>query len=471
MPDTSTRTSSVTVPDSLTLSGELRLFHLFSSTLLSTMQLNKLLHLILSALVHEDNGLFCRAMLFLYNKKTHMLQGMLGICRENAENLHVVASDPANPLTGHWELDADVMARQWQSDFCSKVRGTRIDLTDGCQIVSHVVNERRLYRIEDAACLHCRQCNFITRFDITSFAAVPLVTHDTLIGIIIVDNPRKQPITDQQLQVLQLFANQAGMAIENTRLYRNLEETHAELQDARQRLVHGSHLAAIGEMAASISHELKTPLITIGGFAARLARMLPNDTPQRHYLDTIINESHRLERLLGDILAFSRKPTICYQPCNLKTVLHDCLHDYAAELSERRINLVTALPEGSWTVLGDDNQLRQICINLLTNAQEAMQQGGTLQVSLSLTGEKGRPHAVIAVSDTGGGIPEDVLDKVFTPFFTTKRHGTGLGLAIVNRIVQNHGGALSVRNIEQGAEFQIILPLASMDPDIPAGAP
>jgi signal transduction histidine kinase len=199
--------------------------------------------------------------------------------------------------------------------------------------------------------------------------------------------------------------------------------------------------------------------------------MLPNDTPQRHYLDTIINESHRLERLLSDILAFSRKPTICYQPCNLKSVLHDCLHDYAAALSERRINLVTALPEGSWTVLGDDNQLRQICINLLTNAQEAMQQGGTLQVSLRLNGEKGRPHAVIAVSDTGGGIPEDVLDKVFTPFFTTKRHGTGLGLAIVNRIVQNHGGTLSVRNIEQGAEFQIILPLASVDPDISAGAP
>jgi len=462
MSDTTTQKPSDAVTEVLTAQGDLSLFYLFSSTLLSTMQLNKLLHLILSVLVCEKNALFCRAMLFLYNQKTDMLQGMLGICRKNADGLEIVASSPENPLSGYWDLAGDAMAQQWQSDFCVKVRGTRIDLTDGCQIVSHVVNERRLYRIEDAKCLSCKECEFISRFGISSFAAVPLVTHNTLIGVIVVDNPFKnQPITDQQLQVLQLFANQAGMAIENTRLYRNLEEAHTELRDARQRLVHGAHLAAIGEMAASISHELKTPLITIGGFAARLGRMLPPDTPQRHYLDTIISESHRLERLLGDILAFSRKPTICYQPCNLKDILQECLNDYAVQLGEHAISLEAEFPEGNWTVLGDGNQLKQVCINLLVNAQEAMFQGGRLRVFLGTTSERGRPTVIITFSDTGGGIPEDVLERIFTPFFTTKRHGTGLGLAIVNRIVQNHGGALKVRNVEEGAEFQVVLPLVA----------
>jgi signal transduction histidine kinase len=460
MSDTTTQKPSATVTEALTAQGNLSLFYLFSSTLLSTMQLNKLLHLILSALVCEENALFCRAMLFLYNQKTHMLQGMLGICRKNADGLEIVASSPANPLSGYWDLSEDAMAKQWQSDFCIKVRGTRIDLADGCMIVSHVVNERRLYRVEDARCLNCKECGFISRFAISSFAAVPLVTHNNLIGVIIVDNPFKnQPITDQQLQVLQLFANQAGMAIENTRLYRNLEEAHSELRDARQRLVHGAHLAAIGEMAASISHELKTPLITIGGFAARLGRMLPPDTPQRHYLDTIISESHRLERLLGDILAFSRKPTICYQPCNLKMILQECLDDYAVQLGDHGIILETEFPEGNWTVLGDGSQLKQVCINLVVNAQEAMSQGGTLQIFLAANDERGRPTAMVAFSDTGGGIPEDVLARIFTPFFTTKRHGTGLGLAIVNRIVQNHGGTLKVRNVVEGAEFKVILPL------------
>lgn len=464
MPDTTIEKSSASVTEALQAQRDLQLFYLFSTTLLSTMQLNKLLHLILSALVCEDNGLFCRAMLFLYNQKTDMLQGMLGICRSNTDGFRVVLSDPDNPLSGYWDLDADAIARQMQSDLCLKVRETRVDLSEGCQIVSHVVENRRLYRIDDVECLHCQECDFISRFGISSFVAVPLVTRNNLIGVIIVDNPFKhQPITDQQLKVLQLFANQAGMAIENTRLYRNLEETHNELQDTRQRLVHGAHLAAIGEMAASISHELKTPLITIGGFAARLGRMLPENTPQRHYLDTIISESHRLERLLGDILAFSRKPTICFQECNLRGVVKECLDDYVVLLGERKITLETSIPSGSWTVLGDSNQLKQVCINLLVNAQEAMPQGGRLQVALRAGGDGGRPCAVVSITDSGGGIPEELQSKIFTPFFTTKRHGTGLGLAIVNRIVQNHGGSLKICNTDDGAEFQVVLPLAPFD--------
>lgn len=461
MPDNRPEQSLAELSESLTVSGDLSLFYLFSSTLLSTMQLNKLLHLILSALVCEENGLFCRAMLFLYNQKTHTLQGMLGICRNNTNGFEIVGAEAGNPLSGHWDLAPETIEQQLKSDFSVKVRGTRIDLHDGCRIVAHVVDQKRLYRVEDVDCLNCQECGFITRLGISSFAAVPLVTRNNLIGVVIVDNPFKhQPITDNQLKILQMLANQAGMAIENTRLYHTLEEAHMELRDARQRLVHGAHLAAIGEMAASISHELKTPLITIGGFAARLGRMLPEDTPQRHYLDTIINESHRLERLLGDILAFSRKPTICYQASNLKQVLQECLDDYTLALGERGIVLSTQLPDGGWVVLGDASQLKQVFINLLVNAQEAMAHGGKLQISLAIATESGRPSAVVSITDTGGGIPEDVLEKIFTPFFTTKRHGTGLGLAIVNRIVQNHGGTLRVRNIGQGAEFQIMLPLA-----------
>ena len=465
MTETHLQKSSTSTIEALNQHGDLSLFYHFSSTLLSTMQLNKLLHLILSALVCENNGLFCRSMLLLFNQKTNTLQGMLGICRKNTEGFRVVSSEPNNPLSGHWDLDQQTIDQQLQSDFCAKVRETRIDLAEGCKVVSHVIHERRSYRFDDVDCFNCQHCSFITRFGISAFAAVPLVTRNNLIGVIIVDNPFKnQPITDSQLHVLQLFASQAGMALENTRLYRNLEEAHAELSEARQRLIHGAHLAAIGEMAASISHELKTPLITIGGFAARLGRMLPEDTPQRHYLDTIITESHRLERLLGDILTFSRKPTICYQICDLHAVLSDCIADYIIPLTERGIELESDLPAGHWDVLGDSNQLKQVCINLLMNAQEAMPNGGKLRVALALTKEMGRPTVVISISDSGEGIPEDVLSKIFTPFFTTKRHGTGLGLAIVNRIVQNHDGTMKVRNIEHGAEFQISLPLAPTPP-------
>ena len=129
-------------------------------------------------------------------------------------------------------------------------------------------------------------------------------------------------------------------------------------------------------------------------------------------------------------------------------------------LRERGIILQADLPQGGWLVLGDANQLKQVCINLLMNAQEAMAEGGALKVGLTIATESGRPSALTTITDSGGGIPEDVLEKIFTPFFTTKRHGTGLGLAIVNRIVQNHGGTMRVRNTGAGAEFQVCLPLA-----------
>lgn len=445
-------------------SSALALLSLFSSTLLSTNRLNKLLHLILSALVHRDNKLFGRAMLFLHNERTGVLQGMLGVTRNDATGLYVVDSDPSNPLTGHWDLDDDQMALQRQSDYCDAVRSLRIDLNDGgCRIVSQALQQRQLCHAEDTDCQNCSECGFVKRFSITAFAAAPLVARNRTLGVIIVDTPEAdQPITSQRLHLLQLFACQAGMAIDNSQLYRNLEETHLELRESRQRLVHSAHLAAVGEMAASISHELKTPLITIGGFAARLGRMLPESAPHRHYLDTIISEAHRLERMLADILAYSRKPTICYSRCDLRKVVLECLHDYAVTFEEHGIQVHADLPATYWEVLGDAHQLKQICINLLVNAQEAMYQGGSLTVSLSEVDQGDKAFASVRFEDTGGGIPEEFISKLFTPFFTTKHHGTGLGLPIVHRIIQNHGGTLHAANSTRGAVFTVLLPLADV---------
>lgn len=439
---------------------DLSISFLFSSTLLSTIHLNKLVHLILSSLVHEPNQLFCRAMLYLHNPKTRTLQGMLGICRDDARSLRVVDMSPANVLTGHWDLDDAAMEQQRNAEFCVMVRASRINLEEECPLVSRAVRERLPCRISHRECLDCRGCNFVRRFAMSTFAIAPLVTRDRLVGIIVVDNCHAdQAIEDDQLRLLQLFANQSSMALENSQLYRNLEQAHAELRDARQRLVHGAHLAALGEMVASLSHELKTPLVTIGGFAARLGKILKADTPQRQYLDTIINETQRLEHLLGDILSYSRKPTICYNCFDLREVIKESIDDYAIVFEEQGITCELQLPKEHWPVLGDAHQLKQVFINLLVNAQEAMPHGGVLQVSLS-RGDTEKPSAVIVLRDTGGGIPEESLTSIFAPFFTTKQRGTGLGLPIVSRIVQNHGGSIVARNHKGGAEFRIVLPLA-----------
>ncbi len=438
--------------------NELTLLYRFSNTMLSTIRLNKLTHLILTALTSGTSPLFERAMLFLRNERSGVLQGMLGVTTDTADGLIVVGGD-GDSLSSHWDIGDEVILRQRASDLCARVRATRIELDEGCNVIKQVIVENRLFHIEDIDCDECTACTFIKQFDVTSFAAAPLVARDKTLGIIVVDNPVSgKRITQDALHFLQLFANQAGMAIENSMLYNRIEEAHANLSDARERLIHGERLAAIGEMATNLVHELKNPLITIGGFAGRLLKSLPSACREHRYADTIFKEVGHLEKMLVDILAFSRKPTICYCRCDLEEILKECFDSCAMTLEDQGIRLVSDFGTGPWSLLGDAHQLKQVFLNLMLNACEVMPGGGVIDISICRA-RSGKKSAMVRIKDTGGGIPPAILPRIFTPFFTTKQHGTGLGLSIVNRILANHNGTVEAANSGDGAVFTVTLPL------------
>jgi len=249
------------------------------------------------------------------------------------------------------------------------------------------------------------------------------------------------------------------MAIENSMLYNRIEDAHSNLRDARERLLHGERMAAIGEMAANLAHELKNPLITIGGFAGRLLKSLPAETRERRYADTIVSEVSRLEKMLAEILAFSRKPTICFSACDLEGIIQDCLASCSTAFEDHNITVSFTSDFSHLIVSGDAHQLKQVFLNLILNSCDAMSEGGQLTLTLKKT-TQGKEAVVATVEDTGGGIPKDMLPQIFNPFFTTKHHGTGLGLAIANRIILNHFGSIEVHNSGQGVTFTITLPLA-----------
>jgi signal transduction histidine kinase len=438
--------------------SELTLLYQFSNTMLSTIRLNKLTHLILTALTSGNAMLFGRAILFLRNEKSGVLQGMLGVTRDASEGLQIIGAEDA--LSSRWDISEEVISHQLASEFCSLVRSTRIDMDNDCPVIKRVIIEQKLCLIEDAGCHQCATCSFIKHLGATSFAAAPLVAGGKSLGIIVVDNPQSgKIITLDDLHLLQLFANQAGMAIENSMLYNRIEETHSSLRDARERLIHGERLAAIGEMAANLVHELKNPLITIGGFAGRLLKGLPDESREHHYADTIFKEVYRLEKMLSDVLAFSRKPTICYSACDLGDILQDCFTSCATTLEDQGIRLSANFEDGRWPLLGDAHQLKQVFLNLILNACEVMPDGGLISVHVESLRQK-KPAVKIRITDTGGGIPPEMLSQIFNPFFTTKRHGTGLGLAIVNRILLNHNGRIEAANAGSGAVFTVSLPMA-----------
>lgn len=440
---------------------ELSLLYRVSNTILSTIELNKLIHLTLTALTSGPDPFFDRAMLFLINKRSGIMQGMLGVTRETS----LCCLDPYNgandSLAGRWDISEQDMICQRESEFNREVMASRLELNKSLNLASQAVLEKKLIHVPKITRTKRVDRQFINRFGIQSFAIAPLIAREKVVGIIVVDNTLQgRPISPDNLRFLQLFTNQAGMAIQNSILYNRIEDTNRDLSEAKDRLVQGERLAAIGEMAAGIAHELKGPLVSIGGFANRLATKLPKASDEKASADLIVREVIRLEKMLTDILSFSKKTTICYTSCNITDIVKDALAVVRPALEEKDIKVTVHCPRKVATFLGDCQQLKQVFINIFLNGQEAMKHGGEMTIRVSSATLNGKKAVAVKIGDTGGGIPLERLNHIFSPFYTTKDTGTGLGLPIANRIITNHCGKINVNNTPGvGAEFTVVVPL------------
>jgi signal transduction histidine kinase len=237
----------------------------------------------------------------------------------------------------------------------------------------------------------------------------------------------------------------------------------------RQRLARAERLARLGEVAASLAHEIKNPLAGIAGAVQVIADELSETDPRKEIMEEILDQTHRLTKTVQDLLVFVRPPTPTFAACNIHQVLDRVLILLAEDPSAKAVRIVRAYGAGIPALDADAKQLGQVFLNLLLNAVQAMPNGGqvTLQTGL-YTGYgtdtecwKGNGHAVeVTVSDNGPGVAAQLASDVFTPFFTTKPHGAGLGLSICRRIVEDHGGWIGVESLAgQGAAFRVILPL------------
>lgn len=217
--------------------------------------------------------------------------------------------------------------------------------------------------------------------------------------------------------------------------------------------------ADVGKAVAHISHEIRKPLTLIGGFARQVERCgaLQEDINSRHKLDIIVDEVARLETLLNGLRLLTRPPASSRKrPLELNTLMRETLELLDPMLQDRQIELAIDLGKDPLPIQGDPDQLKQVFLNLLQNAMDAIHGNG--KIHLNSAANSGKAHLVI--EDSGPGIPAELREKVFDPFFTTKAEGTGLGLAISKNIIQDHGGLISLHtSIHGGAAFVIQLPL------------
>ena len=466
---------------------KLSILNEIGSVMQGTMQVDALLRVILTGVTYGGGLGFNRAVLLLVDDASQLLRGRMGVGPSSGEEAGAIwgaLTTQRRPLA---EVVAERMAVRddpGESAFDRLARSLKIPL-QAESVLTRVVSEARALRIADARRDPSVRPEWEGRLDVEEFACAPLVAKQKVVGVLVVDNKfNGKPITDEDLDFLSVFANQAGLAVENARVHTSLQDANREIQRSHHRLLQQERLAALGEMAAHLVHEIRNPLVAIGGFARRLAQRLAGREPEAQYAQMVAREVDRLERIVQDVRGLSREGRVTLAETDLHALLQECLALFAERVAEQGVSVRMDLAERFPILRLDAVQMKQAILNLTANALEAMPDGGTLSLATrAVGGETGRraeppngPAATegeagewvtVSVADTGGGIPQEIVDDVFNPFFTTKDVGTGLGLTLVRRIARAHGGRVEVKNRPgEGVTFCLWLPAST--PSAPA---
>jgi PAS domain S-box-containing protein len=554
---------------------ELSRMFFISSVVRSTLDLDKLLRIVLTVVTMSDGLGFNRAMLFLVDDQQKTLRGVMGIGPENPEE----AGDIWLSLEGKTlesiidEIEHNPHSRDSYLDRLSQ--DLVIPLDSGC-ILTRCIHEKKPFNVPDARLDPLTPPLLIQIFGTAAYGVVPLIIRDKAIGVAYVDNHfTGKQLNEEDLQFLMGFTSHVASAIENAKLFEDvslaqselknifesisdmvyytdsdfniininqsviekigrpaeeivgkkcfevfhgqdrpsetcphakaiktgkasvgeIQDTHlggtfvissspifdstgeftgtvnvsrdiSELHDLRERVHSTERMAALGEMAARVAHEIRNPLISVGGFARRLEKKLDGELHDHAMI--IVEEVQRLENILKEILSFVRGIKTVKFRSDLNELVENSINLIREEIEGKGNRLIENLSPSPITANVDSDKIKEAILNIIKNANEATE-SGTITVR---TGKKDR-EAVIEISDDGCGIKKEDLKEIFTPFYTSMPYGTGLGLAITDRIVQEHQGKIDVKstcsdtgtdnsgeaNEKGGTTFIIYLPL------------
>jgi signal transduction histidine kinase len=292
---------------------------------------------------------------------------------------------------------------------------------------------------------------------------LPLILDGRLLAVLGMGEKLSGEIYERdEIELLETLLQEAGVALQNARLYADLRHQMDELRRTQGQLMQSAKLAAIGELAAGIAHEVNNPLMVILGCASGL-RERPELAAIHGKLDTIETQATRAGNVIRGMLDFVRRRPRHLEEVDVRTVIERALALVRDRLASGAIEATTLFDESGPAVVGDRDELTQVFLNLFTNAADAMPHGGRLTVSTDVRRHENLAYLSIRVADTGAGIPVEDRPRVFESFFTTKPEGkgTGLGLAVTLDIVKNHEGTIEVEGGPgKGTVMVVNLPLA-----------
>ncbi|MCX6931957.1 MAG: GAF domain-containing protein [Verrucomicrobia bacterium] len=287
-----------------------------------------------------------------------------------------------------------------------------------------------------------------------SVLATPLLYEGEVLGVLAVFTERLHRFDNDEKRLLAALTSLGAVALQNSRLYTRVFQSEDSLRK-------NERLTTLGLLAAEIAHEIRNPLTVLKLLHGGLGVDFPPDDPRRTDMRVIGEKLDQLEAIVTRVLNFAKAPNSLHTRCPLQEIIEDTLVLLRLKLAQSKITLRFEPPARPLVVEGQQGQLQQVLLNLIINSMQAMPDGGTITLTLDAQLRESGPVAVVELSDTGTGIPDNIRDRIFDSFLSGRPGGTGLGLAIAKRVLNSHYGDLTlVTSSPAGTTMRLTLPLA-----------
>ncbi len=348
-----------------------------------------------------------------------------------------------------------------------EIKNYRVSLDRLSNILVRVTNTGRPEYIPDVRSSKLRRENIILAYGKpTSAYVVPLITRSKVIGVIATDAVDSEGVSEETRETLQVFAPQIAIAIENARLYSRLQEQMFELKRSHALLSRTEKFSFLGNLAARLAHEIKNPMTAIGTFIQLLPTKYEDEEFRTDFHKIAMEETARVNNLITELLDLVKPKESQFRFDDLNSLIDKMILLVSPQTNAKKIDVIRQFDSEIGQVWIDPEKMKQVFLNLLSNAVEFTPEGGKIEISTRNRIEKGKPESIrIKIRDSGVGIPPSNIDRIFDPYFTTKHRsdmhdGTGLGLFIADQNMQDHGGAIEVKSqVDEGTVFLITLPI------------
>ncbi len=362
-------------------------------------------------------------------------------------------------LSSH-DKDNDFILTKFKGS--GKFPSQRLSFQSGSKMLFNLTKINRPSKIEDIINSTANK----NEKEILSFfhngLVVPLLFQSELSGLFIIsDKLSSREFSDDDIEFLSILGNQISVAIENTWLFEAETLASKQLRETQQQLVHSERLAALGEMSAKVAHEINNPLGIIKNYILLTNKLISENNDAVEYLDIVNDEIDRIAKIVSELLDFHRPRGFELQQIDVSKLASSVLSLMSRQFEKNQVLIESSFDPKAPEIEVSPESIKQVFLNLIINAYDAMPHGGKLQVTIKTL----KNDISIKFSDTGPGIPPEMIPRIFEPFFTTKdpAKGTGLGLSVCYGIIKKHNGSITFYNQEIGGCFEIKLPLINED--------